>query len=276
LAWLFPVVLLNFGFGQLFKWSQRSGHSAPVVVTANYLVLSTALCTYFIITLDSWPTLRAPATLGAITGFSFIVSMLVMTHALARIDAASTLTSFRLSIIVPIAIGTWVWGEVIEPLQAIGIGIALCSLGLLTWRRTATNTRRKSPLVLLIFALQGLSLCCLHWVHHAGLDAVRQYVLMFTALTAGLLGTLFIFIRRVPIQREALLAGAGIGLFNLVALSVTLTALAKIQGTIFFPLSGCGVVILDNVCAQFIWREPLGRTGFAGAALGALAMLLIV
>lgn len=276
MLWLFPVVLLNFGFGQLFKWSQRCGHSAPVVVTANYLVLSTALCAYFVITQDAWPSLRAPAILGAITGFSFIVSMLTMTHALASIDAASTLTSFRLSIIVPIAVGTWIWGELITPLQAIGIALALCSLCLLTWRRAGTRAADKSPLVLLIFALQGLSLCCLHWVHHAGLDEQRQYVLMFTALTAGILGGLFVIARRIQVKREALLAGAGIGLFNLVALSVTLTALAKIQGTIFFPLSGCGVVILDNAFAQFIWREPLGRTGFVGAALGALAMLLIV
>ncbi len=275
MMWLFPVVLLNFGFGQLFKWSQRQGHRAPIVVTANYLVLATALCAYFIAR-GSWPSLHAPAILGAATGLSFIVSMFTMTHALARIDAASTLTSFRLSIIVPIAVGTWIWGEVITPLQASGIALALFSLYLLTRRRSGSNTIGKSPLVLLIFALQGLSLCCLHWVHHAGLDAQRQYVLMFTALTAGVLGALFIIWRRLPIEREALWAGAAIGLFNLVALSVTLTALAKIQGTIFFPLSGCGVVILDNACAHFIWREKLGRTGFVGAALGAVAMLLIV
>ncbi|MFT5087019.1 MAG: drug/metabolite transporter (DMT)-like permease [Candidatus Latescibacterota bacterium] len=276
MAWLFPVVLLNFGFGQLFKWSQRRGYSAPIVVTTNYLVLSSALCIFFIFSTPSWPPLSAPALLGGITGLCFIVSMLTMTHALTRINASSTLTSFRLSIIVPIAVGTWVWGEVITPLQTAGIALALGSLCLLTWRRSPTSTDRKSPLVLLVFVLQGICLCCIHWVHHAGLDELRLYVLMFTALTAGILGALFIVWRRLPLVRDALWAGAGIGLFNLVALSVTLTALANIQGTVFFPLSGCGVVILDNLFAQFIWKEPLGRMGIAGAALGAFAMLLIV
>lgn len=276
MAWLFPVVLLNFGFGQLFKWSQRRGYSAPIVVTTNYLVLCSTLCLFFIFDSPSWPPLRAPAIVGAITGLCFIVSMFTMTHALARIDTASTLTSFRLSIIVPIAVGTWVWGEVISPVQATGIALALFSLALLTWRRSENTAGNKSPLVLLIFLLQGVSLCCIHWVHHAGLDEQRLYVLMFTAFTAGMLGALFVVWRRLPLAKEALWAGAGIGLFNLVALSVTLTALAHIQGTVFFPLSGCGVVILDNLFAQFIWKEPLGRMGLAGAVLGAFAMLLIV
>ena len=33
--WLVLAVLSSFGFGQLFKWSQRRGYYAPVVVTTN-------------------------------------------------------------------------------------------------------------------------------------------------------------------------------------------------------------------------------------------------
>ena len=119
-------------------------------------------------------------------------------------------------------------------------------------------------------------MCCLHWVHHAGIDEHRLHVLMVTAATAGILGSFFVMLRSIPLRADALLAGAGIGIFNLLALSVSLTALAQIQGTIFFPINGCGVVLLDNIFAHFAWKEPLGRAGFWGAALGALAMVLII
>ena len=46
--------------------------------------------------------------------------------------------------------------------------------------------------------------------------------------------------------------------------------------TVFFPLQGCAVVIMDNLFAHFFWKEPLGRSAMAGAALGAISMLLIL
>jgi drug/metabolite transporter (DMT)-like permease len=273
--WLLPVILLSFGFGQLFKWSQRQGHSAAVVVSANYLVLAAVLALYFLAS-GQWPSSPAAALVGTITGLSFIVSMLVMTHALIHIDAAATLTSFRLSVIVPIVVGVWIWGETATLTQAFGIGLALVSLVLFTWPRHSHSGRRSLVLVAMVFALQGLSQCCLRWVHYADLDSQRLYVLMFTALTAGIVGAIFVIARRLPLRRADILAGASIGLFNLIALAVILTALAQIQGTVFFPLSGCGVVVLDNLFAHYIWKEPLGRIGLAGAVLGAFSMLLVV
>lgn len=275
MAWLLPVVLLSFGFGQLFKWSQRQRHSAPVVIAANYLVLAFILFVYFLVS-DRWQPSAQALSIGAVTGVFFIASMLAMTHALTRIEAGPTLTSFRLAIIVPIFVGALLWDEPINPSQLAGIALALASLLLLSWRPRATSRSGGAQLIVLIFVLQGISMCCLHWVHHAGLDPERLHVLMVTAATAGTLGVAFIAMRRLPVRREAVLTGLGIGVFNLVALSVSLTALAHVQGTIFFPINGCGVVLLDNLFAHYVWKEPLGRSGLLGAAMGAVSMLLIV
>ncbi len=275
LFWLVPSVFLSFGFGQLFKWSQREGHSAPIVITVNYLVLATALAAYFTYRGDVLPSLPA-LQIGALTGLFFIASMLTMTHALTRLDSAPTLTSFRLAVIVPVFAGALLWNETVSPGQVIGFFAAATSLVLLTWQPASHRETRGLWWVCLIFILQGLSMCCLHAVHHAGLDTQRQHVLMITAATAGLLGLLYASLRRIPLRSGALRMGVGIGMFNLVTLTVSLTALAHIPGTIFFPINGCGVVLLDNLFAHFAWREPLGRTGMAGAALGALAMILIL
>ena len=70
--------------------------------------------------------------------------------------------------------------------------------------------------------------------------------------------------------------GAGIGLYNTMALTVTLIALSHVPGTIYFPIVGSTIVILDNMTAHFFWKEPLGKSGLAGAALAVLAILLVV
>jgi drug/metabolite transporter (DMT)-like permease len=277
LLWLPAVILLSFGFGQLFKWSQRRGCCAPIVVSVNYLVLAASLALYYGLRGELFFT---PPILmvGAVTGATFIVSMFAMTRALEIADVGAVLTSFRLAILLPIGAAVWLWNETATASQFAGILLALISLVLMTWGKNGSSKDSSSHLLLifLVFILQGLSQICIHWVHHAGLDAQRQLVLLVTALTAGLLGSLSIVAKGQRPTGKDLTMGAGIGLFNLVALIAILTALSKVQGTIYFPLQGCAVVIMDNLFAHFIWKESLSHSALVGAGLGALSMLLIL
>ena len=253
-------LFLSFGFGQLFKWSQRKRHNAPVVITTNYLVLAGCLFGYFVLSSDlsfSWQVLQV----GTITGLFFITSMLTMTYALTRIDSAPTLTSFRLAVVVPIFAGAFLWDEFVTARQVAGFAAALASLFLLTWRTDGESRGNKMYLVSMIFILQGLSMCCLHWVHHAGLDEQRLHVLMVTAATAGILGGLFVLLRSIPLRADALRAGAGIGIFNL---SVSLTALALIQGTIFSLLKAVASCFWITYSPILLGKSRLGAWFFLG------------
>ncbi len=278
MLWLPLVFLTSFGFGQLFKWSQRRGCYAPAVVSTNYLVLATCLLVYYLAT-GGLELSRPALILGLYTGIAFICSMLIMTWALEKVAVATVLTAFRLAILVPVLASIGLWDEHIGWGQLAGIGLALASLVLMTWSRSGNGRLLGAAgltLTLLVFLLQGISHTCMRWIHYAGLDQQRQHVLLVTAVTAGILGTLFVLAKGRRPNPKDLAMGAGIGLFNLMALTILLTALTQVKGTVFFPLQGCAVVILDNLCAHFIWRESLSRRAAIGALLGALAMLLIV
>ncbi len=60
------------------------------------------------------------------------------------------------------------------------------------------------------------------------------------------------------------------------ALGTILAALSDLDGTLFFPVNGCLVVLLDGLFAHFWWRERLGQLGAFGVGLAALAMLLVL
>ena len=116
MLWLPLASLLSFGFGQLFKWSQRRGCHAPTVVSTNYIVLSSALA----LALGSQGNLQVTDTallVGACMGVSFIVSMWTMTRALERAPVSIVLTSFRLAILVPVVASVALWGESLSLLQ---------------------------------------------------------------------------------------------------------------------------------------------------------------
>jgi hypothetical protein len=70
--------------------------------------------------------------------------------------------------------------------------------------------------------------------------------------------------------------GTGIGVFSSLALTINLVALSHVPGTIYFPVMGSAVVLMDNLAAHFFWREPLRRGGVAGASLAIFAILLVV
>ena len=272
--WLIAAILLSFGFGQMWKVSQHRGLSAPAVISTNYLTIAACLLAYFWWS-DTLAFSRPVLLVGGSTGLSFIISLLVMTHALKRASVGVVLTSFRLSILVPIVFGILVWGESASALQYLGIVLALASLALMTKVPAGHQSAGPLLLIVVVFILQGIAHCCMRWIHYADLDPLRMHVLCITALTGGGLGAVFVAVRGAKPGAGELKMGLGIGLFNLVALGTSFTALSLYQGTLFFPLNGSAVVVLDNLFAHYVWREPISRTGLIGVILGVLSMVLI-
>ena len=277
--WLLLSLMVEFGFGQLFKWAEQKGCHAPTVVSTNYLVMAAILLIY----LGSTGRLQLPlaaVAVGAVTGTVFISSMSMMTHVLRLLRVASVLTAFRLSIVVPVGLGMLLWDEPLGGVQVLGLSLALLALLLMSrhaQHRTAVHGLRALAMLALIFALQGMSSSCLRWVHYAGLGSSHLQVLMVIGFTAGTIGAArALWLARRRPQRRDLAMGAGIGSFNLVALSVILMTLERVPGTVFFPLMGCGVVILDNLTAPLLWKEPLSRAALWGVGVGVLAVVLVL
>ena len=265
---------MEFGFGQLFKWSERRNLYAPVVVSANYLVVAGLLAIYA----QSRGELAVDdrtLQLGLVTGTVFICSMLAMTRALTLVKASAVLTAFRLALVVPTAMSALVWNEPLTELQAAGALLALLALVLMTRDAGALlhlGNMRNLGLVLLVFCLQGTSLTCLRWVQYAGLGGDQPKFLMVTGLVAGSWGGFYLLVNRRRPQKSELATGAGIGLYNIAALMVILTALSQVPGTVFFPMMGCTVVVLDNLAARFLWKERLSPATLAGIALALAAI----
>ena len=247
------------------------------MVTANYLVAAAVLAAYL-----QWRggiELGPPVVLvGGATGFSFVVSMFLMTWALEVSDAAIILTAFRLSIVVPIAVSVLLWNEEISALQFAGVVLAMLSLVLMSAGTKGLGLRGLVPqaaLAVTVCLLQGVSHTCVRWVHHAGLDGHQLEVLMVITGSAGILGAVALGLAGRPPNLDAVRVGAGIGAFNALALAIFLATLARFSSAQFFPITGCAVVIMDVLVARVVWRERVSLLSAIGAAAGAGSMLLV-
>lgn len=275
--WLILSILMSFGFGQAFKWAQRKGCHAPVVVTANYLFMALLLAAYLGYR-GELPEDSAVWRMGLFIGIFFIAAMLVMTYGLDVAHVGGVLTAFRLAILVPVAAGLWIWGETLSARQGAGVVLGIASLVLMTRGDTSPQrvTGVKALLLLaVIFLIQGGGQIGLRWVDKAGLKEHHLQVLFVTALVAGVLGALFVLARRKMPKYRDVIVGMAIGTHNMINLAAILVALSLYEGAVYFPIAGCAAVILDNLAAHFLWKERLARPALAGAALGAVSVLLV-
>lgn len=279
MIWLAIACVLSFGFGQLFKWSQRRSAHGPTVVAVNYLVLAASVCAYLLARGEL--SLTAPIVeLGALTGGFFIVAMLVMTQALTTSDVGAVLTAFRLSILLPIVLGIWLWKEPVTAVQFAGVGLALVGLALMTFgqsthKSAAAFSGKSLALLLLVFFSQSLSHVGISSVHHLGLDSDKLSVIFAIALTAGTLGAVAVAYKRHVPTLEELGLGTLIGLFNLANLVAILITLSVVSRAVYFPVTGCSVVLMDNLFAHFFWKERLRTPAIVGAGIGAAAMFMV-
>jgi multidrug transporter EmrE-like cation transporter len=216
---------------------------------------------------------------GITTGVVFIISLSVMTRALEKTGVGLVFTAFRVAVILPVGASVLIWGEAVTLPQALGIGLALVALILMTYHPAQPGKRIAASalaIVLPVFVLQGLSHTCVRWVHYAGLDDRLPQVLCVIGGTAGVLGALGVVLRRYRPEGRDIRMGVGIGAYNAMALTVILTTLSVVPGAVFFPVLGCAVVVLDNVSAHFYWKELLSRPAVAGVALAVCAIILVV
>lgn len=278
MIWLFLSILLDFGFVQFFKLGQRLGYNASVVVSANYLTVALVLALYLTIT-QAWVFPLAAILTGIVTGTVFISAMLLMNHALTIAPVGSVLTAFRMSIVVPVFMGISLWNEPMAPSQFAGIILAILALTLMTTHSgndAHIRGLKAFGLLAILCFWQGFSHTCLRSVHYNGLDEFRLQVLLITGLTAGLIGCGLIAFKKHRPQKPAIKLGVFIGLYNALALSVIMTALSHLPGTLFFPALGCSVVLLDNLFAHFYWREHLARPAIIGVGVALIAVLLVI
>ena len=276
--WLILAICSDFVFLQLFKYSQRQGHAAPVVVATNYLMLASGVLIYLILTGASWPPLAAIIT-GVVSGTVFWFALWTLNYALGVAPVGAVLTAFRMSIVLPMALGVWIWHEVMSVTQVCALLLTLVALSLMTagiGQRGRRTTGKTFGLLALVFLLQGLCLTLMRSVHYAGLDPYLLHIIVAAGITGGSVGYGFILFRRIPVPRRSLALGAGIGLYNAISMPVVFIALSHFPGTFYFPITGCSVVVIDNLFAHYFWKERLSRLTVIGVGVAVASLLLMM
>jgi multidrug transporter EmrE-like cation transporter len=276
--WLLLAVLMDSVFGQAFKLGQRRGFAAPWVVGGSFLSLGICLSLFLAFRGSSFPPLNV-VLLGLVMGSMFLIAMLIYNHALHKAPVGMVVTTFRMGIVIPMVIGVAVWDESLTILQGLGVSLAIFALFLMTRPKGATSwlpNKELMGLLLILFGMQGLCYTLMRGVEYWGFGEHHIALLAVIGLTGGGLGFSYANFKGGQHRRKSSAFGVLIGAYNSFTLPVILIALSYLPGTQYFPLAACGAVILDNLCAHFIWRENLTTLNVAGVITALVSLILII
>jgi len=126
---LILAILGSASFGLIVKAAHRHGCNLLAVGLINYVV---AAAIYGIITIDLPPAESITASLGHAGGLFFATAFFLLTRVLRTRGISISAAILQLTVLFPVTVGIFVWGEQVNWVQMVGILLSLLALPLLS------------------------------------------------------------------------------------------------------------------------------------------------
>ena len=271
----FLNVACSAGQSTLSKHYASKGGNANVFninkVAAGFLV--------FLI-MGLWGGLRfhmPTALLGMAYGTCLYVSNFAGFTALALGPMALTSIIAAFSLVIPFLAGITLWGEELSLPGGIGIGLLLCSIVLMNFRKSGQPMSLKWLFFsFLTFFSNGIS-SVVQKQHQLLWPGGYRTEFMLWAMAWGLaLLALTVLIRGTArTEVRACVPGASAGLIEGFANYIVLYLAATQDASVLFPVVSAAKIIAVWIIGRFTFREQLKHTQTVGLLAGIAAIILL-
>ena len=271
----FLNVACSAGQSTLSKHYASKGGNANVFninkVAAGFLV--------FLI-MGLWGGLRfhvPTVLLGMAYGTCLYVSNFAGFTALALGPMALTSIIAAFSLVIPFLAGITLWGETLSLPGGIGIGLLLCSIVLMNFRKSGQPMSLKWLFFsFLTFFSNGIS-SVIQKQHQLLWPGGYRTEFMLWAMGWGLvLLALTVLIRgTVKAEVRACVPGASAGLIEGFANYIVLYLAATQDASVLFPVVSAAKIIAVWIIGRFTFREQLKHTQTVGLLTGIAAIILL-
>jgi drug/metabolite transporter (DMT)-like permease len=290
--WLFLYVFCALHFSQLLRLGQKRSCRTMSVVGVNY-ILAGALSLAAMLVLGGWEAggRTRLAALGAASGVLFVLHALVMLAAFRIVGTGITWAFVGSGVVIPVLIARFRWGEDMSVTQWVALGLVPLAVALMRPpKREGEAEKRaglKGDLILVLCLLMAGAIGTLHKaqeIYVKTLPAVEEASRLISRerlfYQAVLFGTTVVMsvgfmaaAGLLPTGKETAI-GLGVGLANTCGLFFALLAINAVAATVFFPSSGCLVIVGNTVAGRVLWKERPVPRQWAGLAV-ALAIVVL-
>ena len=268
----------------IFKQFGKYGIDNFQAIVFNYILA--ALISYFLIDVEvdlgsmfteSW------FMVAIVTGVMFITMFNLMAITTQKIGVAVTSVASKVSLIIPVFLAVFLYGDEMPPIKILGIVIAVISVFLTFYSKEKTfNIGRLWILPVVLFLGTGLLDTIMKFSQSALLSEedfnTFSSVLFFEA---GLIGLVVLVIKRVflgsKLEKRNVIAGVVLGLPNYGSIYFLLQTLehGNMDSSVVFPLNNMSIVVFSAVLAFVLFKEKLSPVNWVGIFSAVLAIAMI-
>lgn len=271
----------------LFKYFEKYEIDNLQAIIVNYLTAGTlaiisanynGLNTEFSVILNSNYFL-----ISIMIGFLFIVTFNLLAHGTQKLGIAVTTVSNKMSMLVPVFMGIYLFQETFNLIKLSGLLIALIAIYLSSVQKGKLNFKKKYILLIaLIFLGQGIADSSLNWAQKRVLNNNNLELffgsVFYISAVFGLIYLLYKMIKQQnKIQYKSIFWGIGLGVPNYFTLYFFIKSLKSevFESSEVFPIVNMGIIILSALGGIILFREKLSFSNWTGIALAILSIGLI-
>jgi hypothetical protein len=270
----------------ILKFFERFNVTNIHGLTANYL---TASLFSFFYTFKT--NLHLLPHSSSYAGFAFGIGLLFIcvfyTAAITAQKSGIAITSIagKMSMVIPILFGYFLYNDKLTLLRIIGISLALFAVYLSSSpsKKDDGKTSNKNWLFpLLLFIGSGLVDTSIKAGQHYYMTTENQYLYFaFLFGSAGLFGvitTSYLYIKsRIKVHLKSIIAGFILGIANFYSLVFLVKALAddKAESMLVFAISNVLVVLFSAILGLIIFKEKPHTKNLIGLALAVCAIIIL-
>lgn len=213
-------------------------------------------------------------------GAFFIGNFLMYSKSVHANGVGVTIAAMRVSLLVPVVVSIYLYGEQVTTATAAGIAGVLGALVLLVPRkgRVRFGAVDAGWLLLMIFLVAGFADASLKVYQEDFRMQLNEQLFMGVVFTAAfLIGVGAMLVRRQKgITGREWVMGSLIGIPNLYSSIFLIYALADIDGAIAYPLVNALNVAAGTALGLWIWDDAISRLQWLGIAIAIAAIILLV
>ena len=222
--------------------------------------------------------------LGAcLLGVLFITIFNVMAITSQRNGLSVASVAGKMSVIVPVIFGIFMYNESVGLQKIFGIVLALFAVYLASVKTKAVFSQKKSMLFpFLLFIGSGIIDTSIKYMENFYVP--KKDIALFSAtifLMAGILGLLAVgfkaFKKRFIFDVKSLLGGSFLGVFNYFSIYFLLKAL-QVEGfesSTIFTLNNVATVMLTTLIGLILFKETIYTKNWIGIALAIISITLV-
>ncbi len=192
----------------------------------------------------------------------------------------------KLSLIIPVVLSVYLYGERMSTWKGLGVGLALLAVVLTCYRKEPVANPQQyasvSFLPLILFIGSGLLDALINHVQKNYVtDENKNAYLISGFLSAATIGSCILLIQYLRGKQyfawKNLLAGIIIGIPNYFSIwcLVRFLKVSPWQSSASIPMNNMGIVLFSAVAAWLLFRERLTKANWAGIILSLAAIWLI-